>query len=230
MILIKSFLSLLVFTFCVYLSIVCVYVCVNVQSTTSMWISGTTRRSHFSPTVWASGIKFRLSSLAAGALIIPQAVSLTLSYMYLTCTCVCVCVYMHVRCMGAYDIQMDSCVCLPMCMSVGTHVPRHICGNLRTASSVSPHLPPCLLPAAVAKLAGCQASCVCFPFHHRNAKITWPALPQCWDPNSGCPARMASTLSTEPSAHPSSGLLFFIRLAISLSRKRALPVSRQCAD
>lgn len=143
---------------------------------------------------------------------------------------VCMCVYMHVRCMGAYDIQMDSCVCLPMCMSVGTHVPWHICGNLRTASSVSPHLPPCLLPAAVAKLAGCQASSVCFSFHHRNAKITWPALPQCWDPNSGCPACMASTLSTEPSAHPSSGLLFFIHLAISLSRKKALPVSRQCAD
>ena len=120
--------------------------------------------------------------------------------------------------MGACDVQMESCVCLPMCMSVGKHVPRHMCGSLRTASSVSPHLPPYLLPAAVAKLAGCQASCVCFPFRHRNAKITRPALCQCWD--SGCPAHIASTLSTEPSSHPSSSLLFFIFVQLSVFPER----------
>lgn len=63
--------------------------------------------------------------------------------------------------MDTCDGCMHACVCLPMYMSVGTHVPWHTSGNQSTTSGVSPYFPPCLLLASVTKLAGCQTPRVC---------------------------------------------------------------------
>lgn len=102
------------------------------------------------------------------------------------------------------DLHMYARVCRPMSVSVGMHVLWHTCGNQRTTLSVSSsYLPLCCL-SAVTRLAGGQASCPCLPSHHISTETPHTAFPRCWDPESGGPACMASTLPLNRPPNPSS--------------------------
>ena len=160
-----------------------------------------------------------------------------LIFIYILSVCVCmhVCVCLHAfACM--HGCLCDLCMyargsaCMHMSVSVDMHVLRHTCGHQRAILSASPYFP-LVLPANCGQ-ARCMPGFLSLPAIsltvealRRHTQLSLRAGIQIrWSCLQG------KHFPTEPATQLFFLLLLFIRLAISLSRKRQLPISRQYAD